>query len=466
MKKFLLVCVLLTSTMAFGQSKEEYLELLQRVEKLEAEAEAKADAEIVAESETQNDSHNNLTAETPKKKSRLTLGGYGEAIMTRNFYSNSWQRYALPQKYADDEGYGRFDIPRAVFMVGYDFGKGWSFGAEIEFEHLGTGSAVEIEEEETGEYESEIEQGGEVVLEQFWINKSWGNAFNLKMGHIIVPVGFTNKYHLPTEYFGVSRPEGDNQIIPTVWHETGISFWGNAGDWSYEAMFIAGLDADRFSPENWVGGSANTIYEFKIANSYAGAFRVDNRSVKNLRMGLSGYYGYSASNTLNSYSYTGSYNGAVAIGSFDWSYTPKNFIFRGGVIYGTLSDSYAITIGNAGATNASPSPAKAAVGSEAISVGAEAGYNFFGLSKTLTEKNQELYLFARYDYYDSMFNTESGVPDYKYWERECYAVGINYSPIKEIVFKAEYQIRNLVDPTYNNEETFSIGIMWAGFFKL
>ena len=28
---------------------------------------------------------------------------------------------------------------------------------------------MEIEEEENGEYESEIERGGEVALEQFWI---------------------------------------------------------------------------------------------------------------------------------------------------------------------------------------------------------------------------------------------------------------------------------------------------------
>ncbi|MFI3295433.1 MAG: hypothetical protein R3Y19_05380, partial [Rikenellaceae bacterium] len=399
------------------------------------------------------------------KPSRLTLGGYGEITMSRHLYSSSWQRYALPTKYADDNGYGRFDIPRAVFMVGYDFGKGWSFGTEIEFEHLGTGSTVEIEEEETGEYESEIEQGGEVVLEQFWINKSWNKSLNLRMGHMVVPVGYTNKYHLPTQYFGVSRPEGDNQIIPTVWHETGVSFWGDCNNWSYEIMFIAGLDADRFSPENWVGGSANSIYEFKIANSYAVAFRVDNRSIKNLTLGLSGYYGHSANNTLNSYGYSNSSNGAVAIGSLDWTFTPKDFILRGGAMYGHLSDSYAISVGNAGATNAAPTPGKPAVGSDAISIGVEAGYNIFGFSPALTQKNQKLYIFGRFDYYDSMFDTESGVPDYAYWERRCYSAGINYSPMRELVFKAEYQYRDLVDSQYNDEPTISIGLMWTGFFK-
>ncbi len=396
-------------------------------------------------------------------KGRLTFGGYGEMTSSRHFYSDAWQRYALPENYKNSESYGRFDIPHAVFMIGYNFGKGWSFGAEIEFEHGGVGTSVEIEEEETGEYESEVEQGGEIVLEQFWINKSWSKALNLKMGHIVVPIGFTNKYHLPTQYFGVFRPEGDVSILPGVWHETGISFWGNSGDWSYEAMFIAGLDADRFSPKNWVGSGAGTIYEFKIGNSYAGAFRVDNRSIRNLTLGLSAYYGHSAKNTLNKYGYS-DLKGAVAIGSLDFNYSPKNFILRGGVIYGTLSDSYEITIGNAGATNAAPTPGKPAVASEAISIGVEAGYNLFGFSERLTKNDQTLYLFGRFEYYDSMFNTVKGVPDYKYWERQITAIGLNYSPIKALVIKLEYQMRNLVDPIYNNENTIAIGITWAGIF--
>ncbi len=402
--------------------------------------------------------------EQDSETGKLVFGGYGEIVMSRHDYSSAWQRYTLPEKYRDDQGYGRFDIPRAVFMVGYNFGRGWSVGTEIEIEHLGTGSTVEIEEEETGEYESEIEQGGKIVLEQLWINKSWSKALNLRLGHIVVPVGFTNQYHLPTQYFGVSRPEGDVTIIPGVWHETGISFWGSKKDWSYEIMFIAGLDADRFSPKNWVGSGSGSPYEFKIANSYAGAFRVNNRSIKNLNIGISGYYGHSAKNTLNSYGY-GNLNGAVAIGSLDFIYSVKDLIVRGGALYGTLGDSYEITVGNAGATNAAPTPGKPAVGSEAISIGVEAGYNIFGFSDKLTANNQKLYVFGRYDYYDSMFAVEDGVPEYPYWERSCIAFGLNYSPIKEIVIKAEYQMRNLIDPYYNDENTFAIGITWAGIFS-
>ena len=82
---------------------------------------------------------------------RLTIGGYGEAMMTRNFYSDAWQRYNHPEQYKDDKSHGRFDIPHFVINLGYDFGKGWTLGTEIEFEHGGTESAVELEADEAGE---------------------------------------------------------------------------------------------------------------------------------------------------------------------------------------------------------------------------------------------------------------------------------------------------------------------------
>lgn len=119
------------------------------------------------------------------------------------------------------------------------------------------------------------------------------------MGHIIIPVGGTNQHHMPTEFFGVYRPEGENTIMPCTWHETGISLWGRVGNWRYEALFLPGLDSDRFGRKGWIHDGAGSPYEFKIANSYAGAFRVDNYSVPGLRLSVSGYIGNTFSNTLS-----------------------------------------------------------------------------------------------------------------------------------------------------------------------
>ena len=72
--------------------------------------------------------------------SRLTIGGYGEAVYTRNFYSDNMFRYSHAERYKDAKGHGRVDLPHVVVNLGYDFGKGWSMGSEIEFEHGGSQS--------------------------------------------------------------------------------------------------------------------------------------------------------------------------------------------------------------------------------------------------------------------------------------------------------------------------------------
>ena len=408
-------------------------------------------------------------SETPKKekkKSRFTIGGYGEAVYSRNFYSDNYLRYSNPQDYKD-ETHGRFDLPHVVLMLGYDFGKGWSMGMEIEFEHGGTESAVEIEEHEGGEYESEVERGGEVALEQFWIQKSFCPEFNIKLGHMVVPVGATNAHHLPTEFFGVYRPEGENTIMPCTWHETGLSIWGRAGDWRYEAMLLPGLDSDRFGDKEWIKGGAGSPYEFKIANAMAGAFRVDNYSVKGLRLSVSGYAGNTFSNTLKKATAAiyEDVKGTVLIGAFDFLYDDHNWIARGNFDYGHLSDADLITRYNGSFSNDSPSK-KASVASAAIASGVEVGYDLFGwLGKKQQKKGRKLYLFGRYEYYDSMFDTEATITDYEQYGRQRIAFGVNYYPMKEIVIKGEYSL-GIMKSKFDNEPAVSLGVAYSGFFNL
>lgn len=431
-------------------------------EQLKAEIRAELLAELRSETEARAASEALQGAVRP---SRLTIGGYGEAVMTRNFFSDNYLRYQKPEQYKNDKSHGRFDLPHVVIYLGYDFGRGWSMGTEIEFEHGGTESAFEIEFEEGGEYESEVERGGEVALEQFWIQKSFRPSANLRIGHMIVPVGGTNMHHMPTEFFGVYRPEGENTILPCTWHETGISFWGQAGKWRYEAMFLPGLDSDRFGDDVWIAGGAGSPYEFKIGNAYAGAFRIDNFSVPGLRLSLSGYAGNTFSNTLSRVRTDkyGDVKGTVLIGAFDFLYSGRSWIVRGNFDYGHLGDAGQISAFNRKMPNASPSPQQY-VGSDAVSTGIEAGYDFFALSRGLHEKGQRLYLFGRYEYYDSMYKTETSVVRQTWCGRQRVAVGLNYYPIRDIVVKAEYAVGLLKSP-FNNEPSFSLGIAYSGLFK-
>ncbi|MDR0799706.1 MAG: hypothetical protein LBN18_08110 [Dysgonamonadaceae bacterium] len=394
---------------------------------------------------------------------QLTFGGYGEIALSRNFFSDNINRYSHAEDYKNAQSHGRFDIPHVAFAIGYKFNSQWKMYSEIEFEHGGTESAVELEAEEAGEYENEIERGGEVALEQFWIERTFSSAFHLRMGHIIVPIGYTNNNHLPNEFFTVFRPEGENTILPCTWHETGVSVWGKIGKWRYEAQLLPGLDSELFSRQNWIQGGSASPYEFKVANKYAGVLRIDNYSVTGLRMGVSGYFGYSFNNSTQSSAaekYKG-VNGAVGIASFDFEYKGHNAIARGYFDYGHLGNSEEISKYNKSLTKNSPSP-RTNVASDAICTGVEAGYNIF--SQFTRTKKEKLYLFGRYEYYDSMYKTSANITDNEWCGRQRIVGGVNYYPLKEVVIKAEYSA-GLLKSQYNNENSISVGVAYAGFFK-
>ena len=417
---------------------------------------------------------------TVSAQSRLSVGGYGEINYSRNFYSDHVSRYSQPEEHKDDPSHGRFDIPHAVIYLGYDFGKGWTLGTEIEFEHGGVGLAYEKEDEEGGEWEQETEKGGEVELEQFWIQKSFAKWANIRAGHIVVPVGLNNAHHEPLNYFTVYRPEGENTILPSTWHQTGVSFWGRHGDFRYEAQLVAGLNADQFTNTGWIHKGHKSPMEFDVANKYGVALRLDNYTVPGLRIGLSGYYGHSIGNTYpaEKEGLSAKYNGRVAIGAIDLTYKAHNWIVRGQADYGYLGSADQLKYMYNRKNSKSPYKHSAFVSSNAYAVGLEAGYDVFALftphsslhtpqSSLHTPQSSlhtpQLYLFGRYEAYNPYASATKNT-HYDYTDVKRMAVGVNYMPVKEIVIKAEYTQRFLKSG-YNNEPAVNVSVAYAGFFK-
>ena len=255
--------------------------------------------------------------------------------------------------------------------------------------------------------------------------------------------------------------------------------------WHYQAMFLPGLDSDRFNRKNWIKPGAGSPYEFKLANVFAGAARVDYTGVEGLRLSVSGYCGNSFRNTLsktNAELDASAYKdvkGTVTIGGFDFAYKGHGVIVRGSATYGHLSDAAAITQYNIAMRKGSVS-SKQWVASDALAAGIEVGYDlldrFAERAKTATLKEQRLYLFGRYDYYDSMLRYDNQPTDMYAWcGRHRAAVGINYFPIKQIGVKAEFSYGILKQGTradgtrgklYNDEPQIAIGIVYAGFYQL
>ena len=393
---------------------------------------------------------------------RLSIGGYGEVALSRNFYSDSGNRYSSASSRKNDPSHGRFDIPHAVIYLGYDFGKGWTLGTEIEFEHGGTGSAIEYEAEEAIEFEQEQERGGEVELEQFWIQKSFGRFANIRVGHIVVPVGLTNAHHEPLNFFTVYRPEGENTILPCTWHQTGVSFWGRSGDFRYELQMIAGLDAWQFSRDGWIKPGTTKPFEFETANKYGFSARVDNYTVPGLRVGLSGYYGQSMHNAVPHDMETGknkSIKGNVYVGAVDFTYNAHNWIARGNADYGYVSDAKAISaMRKPGTQYVKPYESNQVFGSNAIATSFEIGYDIFSQIAKLRADKQKLYVFGHFEYYNSCLGSSK-----EYTSKKIFAGGINYYPVPQVCVKAEYSYRKLKQ-RYNDEPAINIGVAYQGMF--
>jgi len=395
---------------------------------------------------------------------RLSVGGYGEVAYSRNFYSDNPGRYANPETYAKAPNHGRFDLPHVVVYLGYDFGKGWTMGSEIEFEHGGNGIAYEKEEKESGEWEQEMEKGGEVELEQFWIQKSFGKWANIRAGHIVVPVGLNNAHHEPLNFFTVYRPEGENTILPSTWHQTGVSFWGRYRSWRYEAQLLAGLNADNFTNTGWIHKGAKSPLEYDIANKYGVAARIDNYSIPGLRIGVSGYYGHSIGNSYprNANGVDATYKGKVAIGSVDFTYNAHNWIVRGQADYGYAGDADNLLNVSNRIDKKSPYHHSEIFSKNAYAFGIEAGYNIFSQIQQLRAKNKKFYIFGRYESYNPYASKTSGT-SYDFTAVKRFAFGFNYYPLPQIAIKVDYSKR-ILKSLYNNEPSLNIGVAYEGFF--
>jgi hypothetical protein len=277
-------------------------------------------------------------------------------------------------------------------------------------------------------------------------------------------VGLTNAYHEPLNFFTAYRPEGERAMLPSTWHQTGVSFWGRTGDFRYEAQFLAGLNADNFTNTGWINKGHMSPLEFDVANKYGVALRIDNYSVKGLRIGLSGYYGHSIGNSYprNANGVDAEFKGKVAVGAIDFTYKGHNWIVRGQADYGYLGDADQLKYVYNRLNSKSPYKHSAFVSKNAYAVGIEAGYDIFSQIQRLHADQQKMFVFGRYEQYNPYASKTKGTA-YDYTAVKRMAAGVNYHPVPQIAIKAEYTKRFLKS-LYNNEPAVNIAVTYEGWF--
>ena len=403
---------------------------------------------------------------------KFRFGGYGE--MVAKFMDYGKNRFSGTSYGNSREHRNTISIPRFVLAFDYQFNAKWLLGAEIEFESGGVGLEKELESSENGEYETEMEQGGEVAVEQFHITRLILPELNIRVGHLIVPVGLTNAHHEPIHFFGTSRPEGETTILPSTWHETGVELFGAVGRgaarFNYQLMVVAGLNPDGFGRDNWVSDGKQGLFEEECFSSPAFVGRVDYLGIKGLRLGLSAYYCSDVTrNADKPYKYSSVGASSLTILSADAQLKIRYLTARGHVIYGNLQHANAISsinVSNSG--NSYHSGAMRRVARNALSYGAEAGVNLRTLLPRLNLPT--LYPFVRYDYYNPQEQGEASQTMDVRCQVSKWTAGLNWYALPNLVVKADYTTRQIGTGSlfgtskYNSENELAIGVAFVGWF--
>lgn len=137
----------------------------------------------------------------------LVLGAYGElkfGTIQNPAAGGQWQN--------------GFDATRMVLLPTYAITDNIIFNAEIEFEHGGI--AVDADDK----------LKGAVDVEQVFVDFKIIDQFNWRAPGIdLVPIGYINEHHEPTQFYSVHRPEIYNGLIPSTFRVPGTRIYGNLG---------------------------------------------------------------------------------------------------------------------------------------------------------------------------------------------------------------------------------------------
>jgi len=342
---------------------------------------------------------------------KLRLGGYGE--IHGNFEEN---------------GESQFDIHRLVMYVGYDFADWIKLNSEIEIEHAYVSDGT----------------GGEISIEQLYVDFLFTDAVNARAGRLLAPMGIVNENHEPTLFFGVERPNVDKYIIPSTWSVDGAGIFGSPLGWlSYQTYVVGGLDGSGFSASGGVRGGR--IKERSGLSDPAITGRIDlfPLAEQDLRFGISGYYG--GTDNANKGGGNGTEND-FGLYSADFEYSVSRVQFRGVAALGRHSD---------------PQNLPAGTGEEIFGWYLEGGVGVIPESwKKGKLAEADLVPFVRYEEYDTQHKVSAGTIKDGANDRTEITVGINVPLTQQFVLKADYQLRYSEAAT-NPNNLFNLGMGWA-----
>jgi hypothetical protein len=334
------------------------------------------------------------------------IGGYGEAI-----YNN----YRKSDR--DDQA----DLRRFVLFFGHRFTDRLRFNSELEVEHAFL----------------EGGKGGEVAVEQAYLEYGFSPRANLRAGLMLVPLGILNETHEPPTFFGVERNQVESLIIPSTWRELGVALHGEvAAGLEYNVGLTSSLDTGKFEePEKGLRETRSAGSE--AAANDPGMFAALNyRGVPGLLVGAGVFTGNTGQDGASNAALDG-VNAHLTLWDVHARYAVGNLDLQALYARGSLGDAGRI------------STATGEVAPRTL-----AGWYAQAAYHVWKEGDMDLAPFARYGHYNTQQEVASGFSADPLNDERVTTVGLDFKVHPQVVIKAEYQ-------NFKSDDTldrFNVGI--------
>jgi hypothetical protein len=390
----------------------------------------------------------------------LAIGAYGEVFFG-----------AVQNPAAGGQWQNSFDARRFVLLPTYAITDNIIFNAEIEFEHAGAG------------FDNDDKLHGTAEIEQVWVDFKIADPINWRApGVDLVPIGYINQHHEPTQFYSVFRPELYNGLIPSTWKVPSTSIYGTIVDGlKYQLMlsvanedfgdsFDNRTDARAVTPGpyfpgidglNALGFSNPPLGDFQqLHNSLALSGKLDFTppSIPGLAWSVSGYY---APNVVprGAHDDFGNLLGSTSMGVYDAEFRyriPQTWVeLRGEGVY--------VRFGN-------PANLRANNDNDPTNNVGKTMYGYSGEAAlhipmgTILNSEWEAVPFYRYTYENfqtgGFAGTDLNMPTGA-GQMQFHNVGIAVFPSPKLVLKATYQKVINKDPAGANSDSLLGGV---GFF--
>jgi hypothetical protein len=349
---------------------------------------------------------------SPKASATSQISGYGELHLNQ----------------PTDGTAGTLDLHRFVLLFTHRFSDRLRFVSELEVEH----AVVEG-----------LEEGGELEIEQAYLDFLVKPALNFRAGIMLVPVGIINERHEPPVFHGVERPFVDTVIVPTTWFEAGAGIHGAFGrGFRYRAYAMAPLDATRFTAAEGLRGSAQQGSEAQVRN-VALTGRLEYVGTRGLQVGASFWRGDTGFNAPRIDVKTGVYEADVRFtrGRLETRAQHARVFISGA---GALNDVAART------TGINPNIARQLNGTYL-----EAAYRVLP-----ARAPHDAAVFVRYENFDTQYRMPNGYLALPQFDRDAWVAGATYWVDPDVAIKVDYSHVRSRSSFLPAPRTFNVGLGW------